>query len=156
MPTNLLNVPHIHQRDRVDCLPVCIKMVLAFLEQPLPRQRIDQILEPTPIGTPGFRVLRLRDCGYDVVYTAAIDERPLTEALTAGLAPIVLLHTRNLSYWERETAHAVVVVGMDARTVYLNDPAFLDAPKAISRLEFLLAWSDFDMLYAVIRSIISA
>jgi predicted double-glycine peptidase len=93
----------------------------------------------------------LRDYGYDVTYTAAIDERPLTEALTVGLSPIVLLHTQNLSYWERETAHAVIVVGMDARMVYLNDPAFPDAPMAISRIEFLLAWSDFDMLYAIIR-----
>ena len=151
MPTTWLNVPHIRQRDRADCLPVCVEMVLSFLGQPIPRQKIDQILEPTPIGTPGFRLLRLRDYGHDVTYAAAIDERPLTEALAAGVPPIALLRTRNLPYWERETAHAVVVVGMDAHTVYLNDPAFPDAPQAISREDFLLAWSDFDMLYAVTR-----
>jgi len=131
-------------------------MVLLFLGQPIPRQRIHQILEPTPIGTPGFRLLRLRNYGYDVTYAAATDERPLTEALAAGLPPVALLLTQNLPYWERETAHAVVVVGVDTHTVYLNDPAFPEAPKSVPRDDFLLAWSDFDMLYAVIRPIIPA
>jgi len=153
VPTTLLNVPHIYQRDRTDCLPLCVEMVLSFLGQPISRRRINQILEPTLIGTPGFRLLRLRNYGYDVTYAAAIDERPLTEALAAGLAPIALLLTRNLPHWKRETAHAVVIIGMDAHTVYLNDPAFPTAPQAVPRDCFLLAWSDFDMLYAVIRPI---
>ncbi len=151
MPTTLLNAPHIRQRDRADCLPTCVEMVLSFLGRPIPRQRIHQILKPTPVGTPGLRLLRLGDYDYDVTYTAATNERPLTEALAAGLPPFALLLTQNLPYWERETAHAVVVIAMEAYTVYLNDPAFPDAPQVVPREDFLLAWSDFDMLYAVIK-----
>ena len=32
-----------------------------------------------------------------------------------------------------------------------NDPAFPTAPQTISRDAFMLAWSDFDYLYSVIR-----
>jgi len=38
----------------------------------------------------------------------------------------------------------------------MNDPAFPDTPQAVPRDYFLLAWSDFDMLYAVIRPSIPA
>jgi ABC-type bacteriocin/lantibiotic exporter with double-glycine peptidase domain len=126
-------------------------MVLSFFEHPISRQKIDQILEPTPFGTPGFRVLRLRAYGYEVEYTTAVSDRPLTEALADGIPPIVLLQTKNLSHWKQETPHAVVLVGMDAETVYMNDPAFSQAPQTAPRIEFMLAWSDFDMLYAIIQ-----
>ena len=67
------------------------------------------------------------------------------------LPPIALVRTTHLPYWKYETAHAVVVVAADAEQVTLNDPAFADAPQTVSRNAFMLAWSDFDYLYAVIR-----
>jgi hypothetical protein len=126
-------------------------MVLAYLGQTVSRDWLCQVLKVTGIGTPGFRLLCLRDHGYDVTYAPATDERPLIEALSAGVLPITLLLTHNLSYWQKQTAHAVVVAGFDAQTVILNDPAFPDTPRQVPYDEFMLAWSDFDYLYAVIR-----
>jgi predicted double-glycine peptidase len=98
-------------------------------------------------------VLNLQRHGYDVTYAAATDDRVLTQALAVGFPPIVLLRTAHLPYWERETAHAVVVVALDAEQSTLNDPAFPAAPQTVSRDAFMLAWSDFDYLYAVIRPV---
>lgn len=71
--------------------------------------------------------------------------------LEAGLPSIAFIATGQLSYWHETTGHAVVVVGLDEERIYLNDPAFADAPKQVSIDEFLLAWIDADQFYALIR-----
>jgi ABC-type bacteriocin/lantibiotic exporter with double-glycine peptidase domain len=109
-----------------------------------------QILEATPIGTPGFKLRNLAAYGYQVDYAPATDERVLVDALEAGVPPIVLIRTDNLTYWSTNTAHAVVVIGLDDETVTVNDPAFA-APQRIAYHEFMLAWSDFDYLYSLIQ-----
>ncbi len=151
MPTTSLNVPLLPQSDHTDCLPACVEMVLAFFGHQVKREWLRRVLESTDIGTPGFKTLNLRQHGYDVTYAAATDERALTQALTAGVPPIALVHTTHLPYWKHETAHAVVVIAADEEQVTLNDPAFADVPQIVSRNAFMLAWSDFDYLYAVIR-----
>lgn len=151
MPTTSLNVPLIAQSDRADCLPTCVEMVLTFLGQRVEREWLRRVLESSDLGTPGFKLLNLQRYGYEVTYAAATDERALASALADGIPPVALVYTTHLPYWERETAHAVVIIAMDAEHVTLNDPAFPTAPQTISRDAFMLAWSDFDYLYAVIR-----
>ena len=73
------------------------------------------------------------------------------QALSAGIPPITLVLTSNLSYWNTQTAHAVVVAGIDDDVVIVNDPAFPTNSQRIARNEFMLAWSDFDYLYTLIR-----
>jgi predicted double-glycine peptidase len=48
------------------------------------------------------------------------------------------------------TDHAVVVVGRDDADVYLNDPAFAQHPMRVPKLEFDLAWMEFDYRYCMI------
>ncbi len=62
----------------------------------------------------------------------------------------MFVNTIELDYWTEATRHAVVVVGIDERQVYLNDPFFEVAPQIVSRLEFELAWDEMDNSYAVI------
>jgi ABC-type bacteriocin/lantibiotic exporter with double-glycine peptidase domain len=150
MPTTWLNVPLLPQRNHADCLPVCVEMVLTFFGQSVDSAWLHRVLESTDLGTPGFKVLNLKRHGYDVTYAAATDERALTQALAAVIPPIALLYTTHLSYWKQETAHAVVVVGLTDE-VTLNDPAFPTTPQTVSHNTFMLAWSDFDYLYALIR-----
>ncbi len=98
MPNTWLNVPLLPQNDRADCLPACLEMVLAFFGQSVKRVWLEQILESSDLGTPGFKVLNLKRHGYDVTYAAATDERALAQALADGVPPIALLHTANLPY----------------------------------------------------------
>jgi hypothetical protein len=41
---------------------------------------------------------------------------------------------------------------MDDDAVYLHDPAFAQAPRQVSRGDFLLAWLGFDYDYAVVKA----
>jgi hypothetical protein len=126
-------------------------MVLTFFGQPAERAWLRQVMESSDLGTPGFKVLNLRPHGYDVTYTAATDERVLIQALADGVPPIALLRTVHLPYWEHDSAHAVVIVAMDTDSVTLNDPVFPKTRQTVPRDAFMLAWLDFDALYALIR-----
>jgi hypothetical protein len=126
-------------------------MVAAFYGQTITLTRLEKILESTIFGTPGFKILNLQNHGYKVSYAPATDERVLHQSLSVGVPPIALLLTRHLPYWTIETAHAVVIVGMDEENIVLNDPAFPDQTQAIPLNTFMLAWSDFDYLYALIE-----
>ena len=60
------------------------------------------------------------------------------------------MQTENLPYWPHNTLHAVVVVGIDDRSVYLNDPEFPEAPIAVPVGDFDLAWLAEDERYAIL------
>lgn len=76
----------------------------------------------------------------------------ISHYLDEGLPIIAYVNTGELtSYWNVTTFHAVVVVGIDEDRVYVNDPYFDDAPKAIQQAEFILAWLEQDFWYGVIR-----
>lgn len=54
------------------------------------------------------------------------------------------------TYWDVNVRHALLVVGYDDTHFYLNDPAFADAPKRVMIDELMLAWLEFDYIYALI------
>lgn len=68
-----------------------------------------------------------------------------------GFPPIVFVNTKELSYWPETTGHAVIVVGFEGDLIYLDDPAFADAPQAVPVGEFDLAWLELDQFYAIIK-----
>lgn len=72
----------------------------------------------------------------------------LHQAVDENTHLIVFIHTGQLAYWSEETQHAVVVVGYEGSALLLNDPAFPDAPKQMPTDEFMLAWDEFDHIYA--------
>ena len=150
MPSLSRSVPLLAQSDRADCLPACVEMVLASLGHAVKHEWPKQVLETSSLGAPGFKLLNLQAHGSEVVYASAINERPLMDALAANLPPIALVYTTHLPYWTRETAHAVVVVEFGEKVVLL-DPAFPNSPQVVAREAFMLAWSDFDYLYGIIR-----
>ncbi len=151
MRSTLLNVPLQTQRNLSDCLPVCVEMVLRFYGANVDPAWLCATLECTAIGTPGFNVRNLERFGYRVEYGAASDARVLAHALSNRTPPILLVNTDSLPYWRIGTAHAVVLVDMDDETACVNDPAFADIQN-ISINHLLLAWSDFDQLYAIISA----
>ena len=126
-------------------------MVLAYYGRTVDPRWLRRVLESRPIGTPGFRGLNLTTHGYSVRYAPATDERVLLDALAADTPPVVLFLTRHLNYWETETAHAVVVVGVGDDHVIVNDPAFAQHRRRCAYDEFMLAWSDFDYLCALVE-----
>ena len=150
MPAPWLPVSHQKQRHRSDCLAACAAMVLGYLGRPVRYARLMKLLDITPdLGAPASNVKRLAKLNVSIEYgTGAMSN--LTSYLSQGIPGIAFVHTVYLSYWPEAVRHAVVVVGVDERQVYLNDPFFDTAPQTISRLEFELAWDEMDNTYAVI------
>lgn len=150
----LLDVPYLPQHEPGGCLTACAAMVLAHLEQPALHEDIARQIRARPFGVPVSNILRL--AAWDLqVYLGQGSLGVLADALAKGHAPIIFLRTGELPYWQEDTPHAVVLVGLDqdAETAFLLDPAYEHAtPVAVSLGDLVLAWSHFDMVYAVISS----
>ncbi len=149
MPKILLPVPHREQRQRSDCLAACAAMALLHLGRKINYHKLLKLLRITPFGTSGHHLIHLTSLGVQVIYhEGTMDE--LKEHLGNNRPCIALVRTTDMSYWSYETDHAVLVVGFDEQSIYVNDPAFAKAPLKISASEFELAWLTFNYRYAVI------
>jgi ABC-type bacteriocin/lantibiotic exporter with double-glycine peptidase domain len=124
-------------------------MALDYLGVSVGYDRLLRLLGVKPYGTPGSRLNNLANLGVHVRYArGTLNE--LFDDLNSGHACIVLVRTGQLPYWTYATDHAVLVVGFDEQAVYVNDPAFEQAPQRVPYADFELAWLEFDYRYAVI------
>ena len=101
-------------------------------------------------GVPGNRVKTLASKKLDVYYGAG-EMSDLEAALDQRVPPVVLVNTGELPYWQQATAHAVVLLGTEEQTVYLNDPAMTQGNTTVSLGDFELAWEEMANLYALIN-----
>jgi hypothetical protein len=125
-------------------------MVLDFLGQRKSYESLTRVLGTRWFGTPVDNILRLDQLGFQV----AIEEMSLEEILgylQQGLPVIAFVNTADLPYWDVNSDHVFVVVGMDEQWVYVNDPYFPEAPQQLSKTSFELAQLRFDNRCAVIR-----
>jgi ABC-type bacteriocin/lantibiotic exporter with double-glycine peptidase domain len=150
MPMHLLPIEYQVQEEEFGCLAACAQMVLGAAGLTVSQNELNRLLNLRTGGVPYSRLQRLTK--YKVnISLAPGDESQLRHALDQGIAPIIFVHTSQLtSYWTVPTRHAVVVVGYDDLHFYLNDPAFPDAPKQVPIDELMLAWLEFDYMYALI------
>jgi hypothetical protein len=124
-------------------------MALEQLGLAATQRELNRLLGLTPLGTPYPHIQRLNRYGVHVMLQRG-DEFALRNAIDQGVAPIVFMMTTGLPYWQTETQHALVIVGYDNQNVYMNDPAFADAPKTVSLNGFMIGWIEFDSWYALI------
>jgi len=102
-------------------------------------------------GTPARNITRLSVFGVDVQHSESGTLKNLRQGVEAGAAIIVFVRTGELPYWDKDTPHALVIVGIEADIIYVNDPAFEDAPIAMAMGDFMLAWDEFGSQYAIVR-----
>jgi len=146
-----LSVPHHRQKSEAGCLPACVAMVLAYWQDPHSQEAISRSLGTDPhVGTPASRVLRLRSRSLSVFYGQA-SPIEIRQWLEARVPVIALVHTLELPYWSQACAHAVVVIGVDEGSVWVNDPARVQAPVRVPMGDFILACGAMDNYVAVIR-----
>jgi len=151
VPNTLLPIPHKPQHQDADCLAACAAMALAFVNIHTDYNQLLHLLRVKPYGTSGRNLRYLTSLGVEVIYReGSIDE--LKSYLLDEVPVIVLVRTADFSHWSYSTDHAVVVIGFDEQTIYINDPAFETNPIAVPITEFELAWMEFDYRYGVILS----
>ncbi|MFN8487621.1 MAG: cysteine peptidase family C39 domain-containing protein [Caldilineaceae bacterium] len=151
MPKVLLSVPHIRQRKEADCLAACAAMGLAYVGVKTDYERLLKLLKVTPYGTAGQNLTYLASNQIQVSYREGnMDE--LKILLQPDCPCITLVRTSDLPYWSYATDHAVVVVGYDEGSIYVNDPAFEAHPQAVPLQKFELAWLVFDYRFGVLST----
>ena len=130
-------------------MAACAAMLLDFVGQPVAYRRLLRLLDITPFGTPARRITNLSRQGLRVTYTqGSLGE--IESLIEHGQPCIAFVRTAELPYWSFSTDHALVIVGLDEKSVYVNDPYFAEAPQVISRGDFYLAWMAFDHYYATV------
>ena len=154
MPKILLSVPHLLQRSDGDCLAACAAMVLAYLDRAMDYAELLSLLKIRPYGAPAGNIRLLASLNLNVVYSKT-NMVGLEAMLQRGRLVIVFVRTGELPYWTYSTDHALLVVGYDESQLYVNDPYYSEAPIAVPRGDFELAWLEHDYRYALITSILS-
>ena len=154
MPKHLLKVPHHKQQKESDCLAACAAMLLTAQNIHLPYSQLLAVLDVAPWGTPhrNFRLLAEHMPHIQVTYRQG-SLADLFQAIDQGHPVVVFVWTGELSYWQIETGHAVVIVGYDQHYFYLNDPAFDEASQIVTHGDLDLAWIAYDTYYALVERI---
>lgn len=148
---SLLQVEHYQQHNETACLAACAYMVIKYFGLPFPfsQSKLHQQFDPTPLGVPFSRLMRL--VKYGINFSLATGElSTIIKNIDNGRPLIIFVRTGELSYWQTDTQHAVVIVGYDGRDILLNDPAFEDGPQRASIDEVMLAWDEMDNFYATL------
>lgn len=146
----LLPVIHVRQHHQSDCLTACAYMTLQYLGATPNYRRLLKVLQTNvEMGTPFSNITKLETMRITVVYQRG-NLTQLYTFLQNGWPLLVPVETRELPYWFEDTSHAVVVVGMDNQVVYINDPAFPNAPVSVPHGDFDLAWLEHNEYYAVL------
>lgn len=155
----LSNIANWRQPRSGECLPACAAMVISDWGERVNYQRLVQQLGTTASGTPFPNIDRLHSWRL-TVERAAGTLAILRQRLATGQPIIVPVATELLPYWllrpdlpeaERITEHAIVVVGIDDHSFYVNDPDFATAPQVVKLDWFVDAWAYHNYWYAVIR-----
>jgi ABC-type bacteriocin/lantibiotic exporter with double-glycine peptidase domain len=122
-------------------------MVLAFYGVEKPESELRQLFRTKARGTHVANVMiYLPTIGFSATVTDG-SLQDLKRLIARTKPPVVHVWTESLAYWHPQVAmHAVVVVGLDEAFVYVNDPAFAEAPHQVPIEEFLAAWSAADSL----------
>jgi ABC-type bacteriocin/lantibiotic exporter with double-glycine peptidase domain len=152
VPRKLLDVPHRQQNSDGDCLAACAWMAFAHIGRSYPYADLLKRLGIRSYGAPASNILRLADSTYGVIYSQT-DMNGLHAYLDRGLPVIVFVRTQELPYWSFGVDHALLVVGYDDASVFVNDPDLSEPNKRISTGDFELAWLERDYFYAVISTV---
>ena len=126
-------------------------MALAFFGVRASPEELAQLLRYVPgAGAPARNVLRLSRYGVSVRYQQDGVLEDLEREVQRGSVVIAFVRTGELPYWEEDVPHAVVVSGVEAGVLYLNDPSFQEAPIPVPEDDFILAWDEFGCQWATV------
>ena len=114
-------------------------------------KELSRLLEAESHGTPASRINRLTKFNVKVEYR----ERKIPEVislLTAMIPLIAPVRTRDFDYWEIDTAHAVVIAGLEPeRFFWIHDPYLAKGPVQVLWNGLLAGWVEYDYKGATIR-----
>ena len=148
----ILAVPHFPQETDTGCLPACAQMVLAYLGFQRSQAELARLMGThSQTGTLYSHITRLHSNQIAVEYGKASELNDLVNWLNNDLPVIAFVQMGELPYArDHWTQHAVVIAGVDQDAVYVRDPAVSLPALSVPHGDFLLAWEEMSLAYAVI------
>jgi hypothetical protein len=132
-------------------------MALAHFGVAVSQQQIARRLGHVPgAGIPAPNIVRVAQYGVDVRHAEGGTLEDVRHAIDNGAVVIVFVRTGELPYWEEDVPHAVMVVAVGTDVVYLDDPAFENAPIPAPLGDFMLAWDEFGNQWAWVSRLSAA
>lgn len=138
-----LSVPHFQQATSYTCIPACVRMVLAYQGQQHSEQELALALQTIPLlGTLPENVTPvLESWGHNVRWFEHGTLDQLTKLLAQNLPVILFVRAADLP--DRGSGlHALVLVGIDRRSVVLLDPT-RKKDLHLPIKEFARIWTNF-------------
>jgi predicted double-glycine peptidase len=144
-------LPDVRQSTGYTCGAAALQAVLAYWGFPEREDRLVARLHSTPeAGTHPADIVRVaREFGLDADLREGLALADLEAALRAGTTAIV-----DLQAWRDRTdvpwtetwddGHYMVLLGMDAQSLYFEDPSLLGVRGVIPRGEFVDRWHDYE------------
>jgi hypothetical protein len=86
------------------------------------------LVETQAFGTPAPNLHCLEQMEFSVSYES-VTLTTLQSHLEAGVPYLAFVRTGDLPYWNEDTAHELVAIGIDESSIYVNDAAFDEAPQ---------------------------
>lgn len=152
LPSSLFaSIPDVRQSTGYTCGASALQAILAYWGAEEREDRLAARLHSTPeAGTHPLDILRVaREYGLTADLREGLELSDLERALADGTTVIV-----DLQAWRDRTdlpwaetwddGHYMVLLGMDAGSLYFEDPSLLGARGTIPRAEFVDRWHDYE------------
>lgn len=150
-PPELLEVPDVRQSTSYTCGASALQAVLAYWGHEYREDKLVEMLGTNAeVGTPPAAILRVAG---ELGLSARLQEHTTLEQLALLLSQRIPVIVAGQAWreteegdWSKEwlCGHYMVVIGLDDKKVYFEDPSLLGSRGFISRQEFLRRWHDMD------------
>jgi ABC-type bacteriocin/lantibiotic exporter with double-glycine peptidase domain len=138
-----LTLSHLQQSQEGRCLSACARMVVAHLGITLSEAEISRVLGARDFGAPSFAIQQLTSLGFQVIYREWSIPQAV-DTLHDGIPLIIFVRTAFLEYWNKDVAHAVILIDAEEnQRFWLHDPALSNSPTTVSWDGLLAAWAEF-------------
>lgn len=127
-------------------------MAFAYWGVSISQEKISRTLKLRPgLGVPASNILLLRSPQFDVNYLVGNSLAGILLWLHHAIPAIAFIQAGELPHWRGATAqHAVLIVGLEDRRIYIHDPGLDHGPVTVPLDDFLLAWDEMDGRSAII------
>jgi len=149
-PTFLTGVPDVRQAEYYSCGASSFQAVLCYWGFDYFETDLRTLLNTTPgHGTYPWDMVRVAESlGLEAEWRDNLTLADLETSIQDGV-PVIIDAQRwreSGKTWEDSWAagHYMVVIGIDNRSVYLEDPALLGTRLAMDRDDFLQSWHDYE------------
>jgi predicted double-glycine peptidase len=151
-PPLLNGVPDVRQSTNYSCGAAALQALLSYWGIDKREQDLMQSLGTTPAeGTSPEAIVRVAsEIGCQASLKENLDLKDIGDSLRRHIPVICAIQAwtdnRPAGFsWDKdwEDGHYVIVIGLDSRSVYVEDPSLLGTRGIIPRAEFVARWHDY-------------